>query len=301
MQLFIQQKIYRFAVTILLWSLVISTAIAQKGFKKEQAFFDETLVLYQEWLNATQLNQVISIQKLDVHTDSLKLHLQVKTRDDWFDLKDTYRQKFNGQIGKLLLDKFIFQMAVGKDSARIEINSVSGDYPIYLSYQLGKFDKKEEEPNFSTKGMFQLKLSDLPKQQSQQAFGSVEEIKGLVELYLSAHFRKKKTTWQKVKFSTIDNGDVINFEVSNIKKEVLDDFLIGYFELITIDMAFEQKGKMVEINYQLQAKYGSGIFIAPRRSGYKDMEPRYQDYVERYRKLLDAMIRDVLNATIVKN
>jgi hypothetical protein len=301
MRVFIQQKIYYFVATFFLWSIALSTTVAQEGFVKEQAFFDETLELYQEWLDATQLNQVLSIQKLEVTPTKLKLSLQTKTRDDWFDLKDTYSEKFNGKIGKTLLDRFIFQMAVGKDSAIIEINSISNDYPISLSYQMGRFEHIEEEPDFSTKGMFQLKLSDLPKNQPQQAFGSVEDVKDLVKLYLSSHFDKKKSTWKKVKFSTIDNGNEVNFEISNIKKEVLDDFLIGYFELITIDMTFEQKGKMVEIGYHLQAKYGSGIFIAPRRSGYKDMEPRYQDYVERYRKLLNSMIRDVLNAAVVKN
>ena len=285
---------------LIISQLLTSHSYAQEGLEHEQSYFQEMLPVYQDWLMATKINTLLKAQKITAQPDRLVLEMEIQNKDTWFDLKDTYKEKYQKDIGQRLLDKFCFQMSVGKDSALILINCIEDDYPIRLSYKDGKFFTDENLPMVSTKGMFTINLTDLPHSQSQQAKGSAIETKNLIKLYLKNYYSDKKNLLQKAKFRTIDNEDEINFEISNIKKEVLDDFLVGYYELIIIDMYFIQKGDIVEIHYELQAKYGSGIFAAPRRSGYKDMEPKYQDYVERYRKRFSAMIKEVLHAKKIK-
>ena len=92
-----------------------------------------------------------------------------------------------------------------------------------------------------------------------------------------------------------------SIEITNISKEVLDDFAIGYFELIIIDVFIQEKDQNVEIVYNFRAKYGSGIFVAPRRSGYVDINSDYPEYVKRYDKRVRKMIIDVATATPIKN
>jgi len=277
-----------------------SSAFAQTGLQKEASYFEEHQEYFKAWLDSTKLSEHIQVSKLKVRSDRLLLQMKIANKDIWLDLKEEFEQKYHSNFAKVLLDKFLFQMSVGKDSAEINIHCVSADYPIGIYYQDGKLKVDEALPLVTTKGMFQLNISDFPTGKPQTAKGKSEDIKRRIKLYLRDYYLAKSSFWHKVHFSVIDNEEEISFEISNIKKEVLDDFVMGYFERIVIDMYVEQKGNIVEVTYELQAKYGSGIFIAPRRSGYKDMEPKYQDYVDQYRKRFRSMIKDVLNAKKLK-
>ena len=60
------------------------------------------------------------------------------------------------------------------------------------------------------------------------------------------------------------------------------------------DGKIEQVGKNVNINYKLQGKYGSGIFVAPRKGDYIDMEKDYKAYLNIYNQRLKSNIRNEL-------
>lgn len=289
-----------FTLLMGIFQLGILPAVAQTGLQKEADYFQEHRQNFEAWLDTTQLSQHIQVQKLKVRPEQVLLFMEIENKDIWFDLKDEFQQKFHTNFAKKLMDKFLFQMSVGQDSAEINIICKSEDYPIGIYYQNGQLVVDEALPLVTTKGMFQLNISDFPTGKPQTAKGKSEYIKRNVKLYLRDYYLSKSSFWHKVHFSVIDNEEEMSFEISNLKKEVLDDFVLGYFEFIMIDMYFIQNGNIVEVTYELQAKYGSGIFIAPRRSGYKDMEPKYQDYVERYRKKFRSMIKDVLNAKKLK-
>lgn len=292
-------RAYYFAFLLL---TIVSTAslFAQDGLLKDKDYFQETLSDYQEWLDSTNLSKVLTIADLNTHSDFLHLNMQVQSRDDWFDLRDIYEENYNRSICEDLIRKLSFQMALDKDSIKITINAVEDDYPVELSYYNGEFLTMEKEPLLSTKGMLILKLSDVPKTKTTQTTGEAQHVKEIIKGYLKNYYESKKVWGKSSRFVIIDTEDELSIEVSNLSKEVLDDFLIGYYEFIMIDMVLEQKGEYVEITYDLQMKYGSGIFVAPRRSGYKDMEAKYSEYVERYRKKFRAMMQDVLSATTIK-
>lgn len=287
---------------LLLLLLLVSTVpvYAQEGLQLEEDYFQSTLSNYQDWLDSTQLSQVLKIETLDVFTDKIELNLIIATRESWLDLRDTYEEDYNRPIGDDLLKKLSFQMELVEDSVSIVINTLTEDYPVIIEALDGQITTLEDEPLISTKGMFKINLADIPQSKKQTTLGDSEDVKNIIKNYLRSHYEQKKVWGKKSRFFVIDNGEELNIEVSNISKEVLDDFLIGYYEFIKIDMEINQKGDVVEIAYELQARYGSGIFVAPRRSGYKDMEPKYSEYVERYRKKFSAMMKEVLSAQKIK-
>ncbi len=296
----VSQKTYLNYLLLLFLFGMTMPSYAQEGLQKEKVYFYENLAVYQDWLDSTHLSNLLTINNLVVNKAELVVNLELAKKEDWFDLKDEFQDRFKIDIGKKLLDKLAFQMSIGKDSIEIQINCQQEKYPIELKYVNGEFTVLEALPLVSTRGSFKIELSDIPVKDPQRTKGSAREVKDLIILYLQDYYGKKKFLWKKAKFDVIDNIDEVNFEISNIKKEVLDDFLIGYFEYIKIDFYIEQKGQIVEVNYELQAKYGSGILVAPRRSGYKDMEPKYQDYIDQYRKKFKSMIKAVMNATTIK-
>lgn len=294
------QKTYlNYLLPLFLFGMILPS-YAQEGLQKDKAYFYENLVVYQDWLDSTQLSNYFKIKNLAVHPTQLVLSMELAKKEDWFDVKDEFQRQFKTDAGKKMLDKFAFQMAVGGDSIEIQIACQQEKYPIELKYIDNEFTVLEALPFVSTRGSFKIELSDIPVKDPQRTKGSAKDVKDLIILYLQDYYGKKKFLWRKAKFEVIDNEDEVNFEISNIKKEVLDDFLIGYFEYIKIDFYIEQKGQIVEVNYDLQAKYGSGILVAPRRSGYKDMEPKYQDYIDQYRKKFKSMIKAVMNAKALK-
>ncbi len=297
-----QKKSYQLLFAVLLGVSLVGNPllVAQSGFQKESDYFKKQQKNFEAWLDSTQLSAHIQVTRLKIKPNRLILDMQIQNKDIWFDLKETFKEKYHASFGKKLMAKFLFQMSVGKDSLEINIHTLSGDYPIGIYYNENKLVINEELPLVTTKGIFQLDISDIPSSKPQMTKGNLEEIKKRLKLYLRDHYIAKSSFWHKVHFSVIDNDNEVSFEISNIKKEVLDDFIMGYFEFITIDMYFVQKGTTVEVSYELQAKYGSGIFIAPRRSGYKDMEPKYQDYVEQYRKKFRSLVKDVINAKKLK-
>jgi hypothetical protein len=274
--------------------------LAQDGLQSDEDYFITTLTDYQEWLDSTRLSKVLTLKGIELTSDFLQLNLEVPNRDDWFDLRDIYQEDYNRSIGEDLIRKLSFQMALSEDSIRINIQTIDKDYPIELVYSNNEYLTIEQEPLLSTKGMFRLNIADIPKTKKTKASGDTEEVKEWIKNYLKHYYEQKSVWGKKSRFVIIDTDEELSIEVSNISSEVLDDFLVGYYEFIMIDMALEQKGDYVEITYELQAKYGSGIFVAPRRSGYKDMEPKYGEYVEQYRKKFHAIMEDVLSAKKIK-
>jgi hypothetical protein len=300
--MFIALQIHRAYYFAFLLLTIVSTAslFAQDGLEKDEPYFKETLSDYQEWLDSTNLSKVLTISALTTYPDFLHLNMKIKSRDDWFDLRDIYKEDYDRSICEDLIRKLSFQMSLDKDSLKITIDAIEDDYPVELSYYNGDYLTMEKEPLLSTKGMLLLKISDVPTTKTTKATGESEQVKELIKGYLKNHYEQKKVWGKKSRFVIIDTKDELSIEISNISKEVLDDFMIGYYEFIMIDMVLEQKGEFVEITYELQMKYGSGIFVAPRRSGYKDMEAKYSIYVERYRKKFRAMMQEVLSAKAIK-
>jgi hypothetical protein len=82
-------------------------------------------------------------------------------------------------------------------------------------------------------------------------------------------------------------------EVSHLSDEICPD---GFFEYHRLYLKGVQKGDDVELSWEFQGKYGSGIVFPPRKNDYKDMDPKYKDNLEEYqshlyKKLLEYLRR----------
>lgn len=85
--------------------------------------------------------------------------------------------------------------------------------------------------------------------------------------------------------------DEFVLEVTHLNYEICPD---GYFEYHRIYMKGLQKGEDVEISWEFQGKYGSGILFPPRKNDYKDMELHYKANLEEYQKKLFKKLLDYL-------
>lgn len=297
----LKRQLHRLSVMIVAFSL-LSQSLHAHFTQQDSIFFDSTITDYQNWLTVTHLNEVLTYDNWTFGTTVLEVYLTASTKEDWIHLRNYYRTTYQEPIHEKLFNKLTWQLAVEPHEVKLHITCADG-YTIVIQAPNGAIVKKEPLPDeISLKGNFNhdLHLDHIETHQKAVSQMDMKTAKQLIINYFQGYYEDKKVWWKKAKYESVDYENEISLEISNISKEILNDFLIGYYELILIDIFIEEKPGGIEINYTLKGKYGSGIFAAPRRSGYKDMSAKYPDYIERYNKRIRSMLKEVLEAKIIK-
>jgi hypothetical protein len=121
----------------------------------------------------------------------------------------------------------------------------------------------------------------------------VSAVCGSARRYLTNHYKLKGTPvlWQAKVDTSYAAYDEFVLEVTHLSHEICPD---GYFEYHRIYVKGIQKGDDVELSWEFQGKYGSGIIFPPRKNDYKDMDLRYKSNLEEYQKRLFKKLTDYL-------
>lgn len=111
--------------------------------------------------------------------------------------------------------------------------------------------------------------------------------------YLTNYYKMKGTPilWRAKVDTSYSAYDEFVLEVTHLNYEICPD---GFFEYHRIYVKGLQKGDDVEISWEFQGKYGSGIIFPPRKNDYKDMDLRYKSNLEEYQKRLFKKLTDYL-------
>lgn len=296
-------------ITILIIGLLFGSITSYSQFTNtDSIFFTKATDDFQTWLTKAAVNNLYT-DGFENQNNKITLKLNTDSRLDWMTLRSTYYSFTNRHIGEQFLHQMRFIFELPLDSIAIQITSLneSENYSILFHYIDGHFKDSDVLPlDVVVKGNGDHPIAEMVAFSSAPIIAkNKKDIKLLKEQiidHFEGHFAAKEQWWGRdaiVEVLEIENE--FSIEITNISKEVLDDFTIGYFELIIIDVFIQEKGQNVEIVYNFKAKYGSGIFIAPRRSGYIDMNSDYPEYVRRYDKKVRKMLIDVATATPIKN
>ncbi|MCY7328696.1 MAG: hypothetical protein LH618_09125, partial [Saprospiraceae bacterium] len=111
--------------------------------------------------------------------------------------------------------------------------------------------------------------------------------------YLVNLYKEKGTPvlWKARVDTSYTTFDEFVLEITHLNNEICPD---GYFEYHRIYVKGLQKGEDVELSWEFQGKYGSGIVFPPRKNDYKDLETRYKTNLEEYQKYLFKKLLDYL-------
>lgn len=298
-------------IIILIIGLLLGSITSYSQYTQaDSIFFTKASENYQNWLtNATVQN--LQTDGFENINGKIILKLTTNSRLDWISLRSSYYDFTNRHIGEQLLHqmRFIFELPI--DSSAIQITSLNEMevYSTVFQYVDGQFKDTDTLPlDIKIKGNGDYPITEMVAFSSAPIVArnkSKKDIKLLKEQiidHFEGHYESKEQWWGRdAMIDVLEIENEFSIEITNISKEVLDDFAIGYFELIIIDVFIQEKDQNVEIVYNFRAKYGSGIFVAPRRSGYVDMNSDYPEYVKRYDKRVRKMIIDVATATPIKN
>lgn len=105
-------------------------------------------------------------------------------------------------------------------------------------------------------------------------------------------FYKNKGTpvlWKARIDTSFSFEDEFVLEVTHLSNQICPD---GYFEYHRIHVQGKQRGEEVELRWDFQGKYGSGILFPPRRNNYKDLELKYKNELANYQ---NTLFRRMLN------
>ncbi len=296
---------------LLIGLLFVSIRSHAQFTETDSLYFVAAIEEFQVWLDSTPAAKALRTDGFEYTQNKLTLKLHTASRLDWLSLRSAYYQYCERHIGETFLKKMVFHFEVPLDSINILITADADEYQTLIDCVNGVVGDNDALPiDVNTKGVGagdypiseMASFSSAPIIAKNLSVKDIDNLKEQIISYFEGHYKNKEQWWGReaqVEILEIDNEFTI--EITNISKEVLDDFSVGYFELIIIDIFIRPNGQNIEIVYNFRAKYGSGIFIAPRRSGYKDINGIYPEYVQRYDRRVRKMIQNVATTKAIKD
>jgi hypothetical protein len=284
-------------------------AVAQPpaDLRQDNAFFQKKKNEFAQWLFQNQLHEIFKADSVAVTTKKVTLFLRPahdsKLACDsiqcaWTKLEQA-NKKVNGQyFHERLLHKWAFLAEVPPAQAEVvvrchepahflaKVYSRDGKVPVeQRSIRSGAVAEVRTPSSLQGVNSGENKLTVRGKK--------VSAVCGSARRYLTNFYRMKGTPilWRAKVDTSYTTYDEFVLEVTHLNYEICPD---GFFEYHRIYVKGIQKGDDVELSWEFQGKYGSGIIFPPRKNDYKDMDLRYKSNLEEYQKRLFKKLTDYL-------
>lgn len=288
-------KLLRLTLCVISILLVGSSVFAQieTDLRDYEDFFFDKESGISAWLKKSNLNKYIQYQDLDLMEDQANFSFKSA---NWENLNDSVKGKSGISLEELLMDKLQFIFNLEPNQVLLNVNQ--GASTIFFEYkEVGNqlTLSSESRKNMGTlTGNLDIPIGDL-KLQSSNSFSSdqtIDALKNMLHQTLDEYFKEKKLSFLKQgKYSM-----KAYFKVKNRLKlkvrNVQDIVERGYYEAINIDFLFTEGDGKVMINYTLNCKYGSGIFLSPFEEDYQESDEKK---MEAFNEDLQEMILQALN------
>lgn len=296
----------------LLWAsalflLAANMAAQPSDLRKDAAFFRKKLPEFRVWLRQNALDGIFQADSVAVSARRVTLFLRPAYRGArvcdslqcaWNTLEQANRQ-VNGQyFHERLLHKWAFLAEVHPEDAEVVVRCHE---PAHFLARVSSRDGKIPVEGRSIRSGAVLDL-ELPTSLAGANTGDniamlrgkqVGSVCSAARRWLIQYYKPRGTPvlWKARVDTTYAAYDEFILEVTHLSDEICPD---GYFEYHRIYLKGVQKGDDVEISWEFQGKYGSGIIFPPRKNDYKDMDVRYKNQLEDYQKRLFKQLLDYL-------
>lgn len=301
-------------LTLLLVSLLCTCVCAQRGnLKQDTIFFEAQAQTYQRWLDHTGLGEYLRYREMEVESNTLALYLEFKTKnlDSLMRQWGSMKARFEAQAA-ISLEQQLFYKA----SALMEVRSSALSVQVYDTYDLRR------EPLFARaiyfdEGRVQVESSDpkspiKPIKIRPTSLSSVEpmsvaelttvyserQVYDCILAYADSVFQTAGLDGVLPEIQMLEDEENLRFKVVNLRREVLPDNIVirlcetlglredcARREMLTFQFTYKTTAEGIEIEGDIDGKYGSGIYADVPRGSYLSMEVDFdaelQDYIER--------------------
>lgn len=273
-----------------------------EGLTKDKLFFEQQLKEFDKYLTLIGVDQAFSTQDLIVEDEKITLKLGIGSISIWRSILKSYNDNDFDAFGRDLFQKFSHLTEVDKKKIEIHVNSTSNDpdkaLNVVIKYWNGKL--KVFGPSEESLRAAMIEQTFIIKSSSSIVEGNSElsskKVISLIRQEILKYYEEKGISWD-IKCCNIDEEEErITFFIRNVKNEIIDDCFFCPYELIRLTISVSRSNdNEITIMHNLQAKYGSGVFKAPRKSGYKDMElNKYKEYLPEYLLKIKNTIKKTL-------
>ncbi|HNE28934.1 MAG: hypothetical protein U0U46_16755 [Saprospiraceae bacterium] len=275
--------------------------------RHDAAFFRQKIPEFNKWLTLNGLDRVFRADSVSITPDKAILYLRPVYTGNyvcdslqcaWNELESANR-RINGQyFHERLLNKWAFLAEVQQDQAEVIVRCHE---PAHFLARVYSRDGRIPVEGRSVRSAVAFQV-DLPVSlEGVNAGDNLTLIRGknAVQVcnkarnFLINYYKPKGTPvlWKARIDTSYTTHDEFIIEVTHLSYEICPD---GYFEYHRIYVRCLQKGEDVEISWEFQGKYGSGIIFPPRKNDYKDMDLRYKNNLDDYQKRLFKQLTDYL-------
>lgn len=274
--------------------------------RRDMPFFRRKLPEFRQWLRANQLDAVFKADSVAVNGAKVTLFLRPAYRGAhvcdslqcaWEQLEKTNKQQTGRYFRETLLHKWAFMAEVREEQAEVivrchdpahfmaRINSRDGQIPVD--------GRNIRAVNVVTVAMpATLNGANNGDNKAIIPASKVNAVCTKARKFLTTHYQKGKSLfWSARVDDSYASWDEFILEVTHLSNEICSD---NYYEYHRLYIKGVQRGADVELSWDFQGKYGSGILFPPRRNDYKDLETRYKSDLEDYQNRLFKKLLDYL-------
>ncbi|MBV6438826.1 MAG: hypothetical protein DYG98_12035 [Haliscomenobacteraceae bacterium CHB4] len=289
------------------FSAIRAGAQPSTDLRKDKVFFQKKRNEFGLWLRQNQLDRIFRADSVAVSARKVTLFLRPafdsKRACDsiqcaWTKLEQG-NKRVNGQFfHERLLHKWAFLSEVPPGQAEVVVRCHD---PAHF---LAKVYSREGKVPVEQRSIRDGTVVDVSTPSSLQGVNTgdnkfmvpnkkVSTVCGNARRYLTNFYKMKGTPilWRAKVDTSYTTYDEFVLEVTHLNYEICPD---GFFEYHRIYVKGLQKGNDVELSWEFQGKYGSGIIFPPRKNDYKDMDLRYKSNLEEYQKRLFKKLTDYL-------
>ena len=294
-------------VLILTFLLGFLSAATAQDLRKDNLFFNKKRLEFNAWLRKNQLGHILRADSISTSANKVTLFLRPthsgrRTCDSlqcaWQQLEKTNRMQFGQTFHERLLHKWAFLAEVHENQAEVVVRCHE---PAHFRARVYSYQGRVpvEERNIRSGAVLEL---DMPE--SLQGINTGEKSylfrgKNVNALctkarhWLVNYYKNKGTAilWKARVDTSYTTYDEFVLEATHLSYEICPD---GYFEYHRIYVKGIQKGDDVELSWEFQGKYGSGIIFPPRKNDYKDMDLHYKSNLEEYQNRIFKQLLDYL-------
>jgi len=281
---------------------------SQKDLRDESHFLYSKIDEYKEWLDSKGFSSVLAFDSLQINENRVKVYLgysQLNPKDfelnlAWEKLKEKYEKNSRILLEEYLFNNLFFTLEISPDSLDLivlgtdrhlfEVTIFGSEYGVSIADKIARARDPEKIPI----PVIDLKTKYV-EQKDKVKSPNLNNITSEVKAFLQNYYKEKGAWWYFAEIEVVKDfqHDLI-IEITDLKGEILHNER-QYFEYIRIAIKAEKQGKDVVLTYDLMAKYGSGIFLAPRSvNDYKNMDIKYPNSLENYKEKIKSLIHKQL-------
>lgn len=283
-------KLLRLACCIISMMVVDFSSFAQveTDLRDYEDFFKDKGANISEWLDHSNLGKYIRYRDIDLMEDQVNFSFRSL---GWEILNDSVKANTGISLEELLMDKlqFIFNL----EPQQVLMNVNQGKYTLFFEYReiddqlILSVESRKNMGTISADLDISIENISLAGRNTLSSDQTIEELKKILFQTLDEYFKDKEVSFLKQGKYDMKAYFRIKNRLKLKVRNVQDIVERGYYEAINIDFLFMENNGKVNINYTLNCKYGSGIFLSPFEEDYKESDEKK---VESFNDDLQEMI-----------